>query len=232
MRVSRRSIVWALVSLVLGGSVLVAINLTVDWQVQAERVNSFVQGLGAAAPPLFLALTALGVVACAPTSISVWIGWLAFGRLGGALYSMAGITAGAALAFLIGRYVLRDLGSRILERRLPAFRTLASRRGPLPSMGLRLVFPFAPAIDYAVGATAVSLPDYLLGSFLGLLPRIFALSFFFNLVTRSDWLAATSSVPALLILLLMPLMRVCGVLLLTRLIRQISAERRATAATA
>lgn len=225
LRAPRRSVVWVFVSLVLVGAAIVAINLTVDWQVQAARLNSLVQSLGAAAPPLFIALTAVGVVLCAPTPISVGIGSLAFGRLAGALYSLAGITAGAALAFLIGRYVLRDLGSRILERRVPVLRMLDSRRGPLPVIGLRLVFPFAPALDYAVGATAVSLPDYLLGSFFGLLPRIFALSFFFNLVTRSDWLAITSSVPALLILVLMPLMRVCGIVLLTKLIRQISAER-------
>ncbi len=103
---------------------------------------------------------------------------LAFGYLGGALYSLAGVTAGTACAFLVGRYVFRELGSWVLERRVLVFRVLASRRGPLPALGLRLVFPFTAALDYAVGATAISLPDYLLCSFLGLLPRIFALSFF------------------------------------------------------
>ncbi len=207
-------------SLVLVASAIVTIHLTIDWQVQAVRLDSLVKLLGAAAPPLFVAATAFGVVLCAPTAIIVGIGSLAFGHLGGALYSLAGVTAGTACAFLVGRYVLRNWGNGILERRLPVFRVLASRRGPLPAIGLRLVFPFAPALDYAVGATTISLPDYLLGSFFGLLPRIFALSFFFNLVTRSDWLAVTSSVPAFLILVIMPLMRVCGIVLLTKLIRQ------------
>lgn len=213
-------VVGALVTLALVGTAIVAVRLTGDWQVLGSRINSLVHGLGAAAPPLFMAATAFGVVLGAPVPIIVGIGSVAFGHLGGALYSLAGITAGTACAFLLGRYVLRKLGSWVLEKRVPVFRGLASRRGPLPALGLRLVFPFAPALDYAVGATAISLPDYLLGSLLGLLPRIFALSFFFDLVTRSDWLAVTSSVPALLILLLMPLMRVCGVVLLTKLIRQ------------
>jgi len=214
-----RSIVWTLVALGLVGTVIVTLHLLVDWQVQAARLDSLVQGLGAAAPLLFVSVTAAGVAVCAPIPIIVGIGSVAFGHLGGALYSLAGITAGTALAFLVGRYVVRDLGMRVVERRVPAFRLLATRRGPLPAMGLRLVFPFTPALDYAVGATAVSLPHYLLGSFLGLLPRVLALSFFFTLVTHSDWLAVTHSVPALLVLALMPLMRVCGIVLLVKVFR-------------
>ena len=85
-----------------------------------------------------------------------------------------------------------------------------TRRGLLPAIGLRLVFAFTPALDYAVGATAVSLPNYLLGSVVGLLPRILILSFFFTLATRSDGQAVTSLVPAHLVLGMMPLMRVAG----------------------
>jgi len=216
----RRSIVLIVVSLIVAVAAIVTIRLMVDWEVQAPRVTATVQGLGPAAPLLFMAAMAVGIVVCVPIVITVGIGSLAFGHLGGALYSLAGLVVGTAGAFLIGRYALRRFGTWILDRRVPVFRVLASRRGPLAALGLRLVFPFAPAVDYAVGATAMSLRDYLLGSLVALLPRIFALSFFFDLVTRSDWLAITSSVPALLVLLLMSLLRGLGLVVLTRLVRQ------------
>ena len=224
-RVARRSGVRSLVLMVLMAGAIVTTRVAVDWETQAVRVRAIVQEQGAAAPPVFIALTALGILLFVPAQVSIAIGSLAFGQLGGALYSLGGITAGAGLAFLLGRYVLRGFGRRLQASRVSIIRSLASQRGPLPAIGLRLAFPFAPGLDYALGATGVSLRHHLLGTSVSLSPRTFALSFFFDILTRSDWMMAAVSVPVLLLLLLMPALRVGGILLLTNLVARRAGAR-------
>ncbi|MBI4270903.1 MAG: TVP38/TMEM64 family protein [Candidatus Rokubacteria bacterium] len=214
-----------LVIVLLVVAAVVAAHVALDLDAQAARLRSFVQNQGAVAPPVFIALTAVGIMLLVPAPIAIGMGSVAFGQLGGALYSIGGITAGAGLAFLLGRYVLRDLGTRLQGSRLPILRALASQRGPLPVIALRFAFPFAPGLDYAVGATGISLPHFLEGTLVGLIPRTFALSFFFDILTKSDWLASVASVPALLCVLLMPLIRVAGIVLLVRLLARYNARR-------
>lgn len=221
----RRSVVRSLALVALVVAAIVAAHTAVDMATQTARFRAVVRDLGVAAPPAFIALTALGVLVCIPALVSIVTGSLAFGRFGGALYSLGGITLGACLAFLLGRYVLHGLGTRLQESRVPMLRALASHRGPLPVIGIRFALPFAPGLDYAIGAAGVSLGHYLLGTSLGLVPRTFALAFFFDILTRSDWMAAAVSDPSLLFLLLLPLIRVGGVLILVRLVAQPAGAR-------
>ena len=192
----------------------------VDLDAQTDRARSVVQAMGVVAPIAFVTLTALAIPLCLPVLVFIVTGSMAFGRLGGALYSLGGIVIGACVAFLLGRYVLHGLGARLQESRVPVVRALASQRGLLPVIGIRFAMPFSPGLDYAIGAAGISLGDYLLGTVLGVIPRAFALSFFFGVLLRSDWMTAAISDPSLLFLLLLPLMRVSGFMILVKLIRQ------------
>ena len=84
-----------------------------------------------------------------------------------------GSTVGATLAFLAGRTIARDWIARAVTDR-PAFRVLDAAIG---GQGFKIVllarlspvFPFN-LLNYGLGLTGVSLRDYVLGSWIGMLP--------------------------------------------------------------
>ena len=108
-----------------------------------------------------------------PASVlTVGAGFL-YGPLWGlALVSPTSVAA-ATLAFLLGRYALRDQAEAMVTR-FPTFQALDAafaRRGLLLVILLRLapVFPFN-VLNYGLGLTRVPLSHYVLGSFIGMLP--------------------------------------------------------------
>jgi uncharacterized membrane protein YdjX (TVP38/TMEM64 family) len=104
--------------------------------------------------------------------ITLGAGFL-FGLPAGTAIVSAGSVLGATAAFLIGRFFARDW---IAERvaRLPRFRALdqaTSKDGFLIVLLTRLspLFPFN-LLNYAFGLTAVRLRDFVLASWIGMLP--------------------------------------------------------------
>lgn len=134
----------------------------------------------AAAGPLgqagFVGLYVLATVAFLPGSVLTLGAGAAFGLWKGfALVSIAS-TAGASAAFLVGRYLLRDWVSRKLER-VPAFAAVA---GAVGQEGWKVVLltrlsPVLPfnLLNYAYGLTTVGFGEYVLASWLGMIPGTF-----------------------------------------------------------
>lgn len=137
-----------------------------------------VRQLGAWGPIVIAVAYVPACVFFFPGSLLTLFGGFAFGNtFGGLLFVTVcvsvGSTSGAALAFLAGRTIAR----RWIERRLAGnarFRAIdvaVGRNGFKIVLLARLspVFPFN-VLNYAFGLTGVSFRDYLLASWVGMLP--------------------------------------------------------------
>jgi uncharacterized membrane protein YdjX (TVP38/TMEM64 family) len=140
---------------------------------QLPAFATWVDGLGAWGPIAFIAGYALAVVAFAPGSILTLAGGAIFGVGRGTLYVFVAATLGAALAFLIARYLARPW----VERRLTAYPTFAAVDRAIAAQGRRIVFllRLSPAfpfnlLNYALGLTRVRFGDAVGASAAGMLP--------------------------------------------------------------
>jgi uncharacterized membrane protein YdjX (TVP38/TMEM64 family) len=132
-----------------------------------------IRSMGALAPILFIILYIAGAILFVPGSVLTIGGGVLFGLLWGSVYVSIGATIGATAAFLIGRYLARDWVRRQLEgnRKFAAIDEAVGREGWKIVLLTRLspVFPFN-LLNYAFGLTAVKLRDYLLATWIGILP--------------------------------------------------------------
>lgn len=122
-------------------------------------------------PLLYAVLTVL----LFPGGILTAAAGVLFGAVLGAALSVAGATAGATAAFLIGRRLGRRDVERIARGRVGALDKWLERRGFLAVLYLRLI-PVVPfnALNYASGATAVGVREYVLATAIGIVPGAFA----------------------------------------------------------
>lgn len=132
-----------------------------------------IRGLGALAPALFIILYIVGAVLFVPGSILTIGAGVLFGLLWGSIYVSIGATIGAIAAFLIGRYLARDWVRGQLEgnRKFSAIDQAVGREGWKIVLLTRLspVFPFN-LLNYAFGLTAVTVRDYSLATWIGIMP--------------------------------------------------------------
>ena len=103
-----------------------------------------------------------------------------FNVLYGTIYVSIGATLGAAAAFLVGRYLLRNWIVRKLGNNLKfqALDEAVAREGWKIVMLVRLcpIFPF-PVTNYGFGVTRISLKEYIFASWLGMLPAMVMLTY-------------------------------------------------------
>lgn len=132
-----------------------------------------IRGLGALAPLLFVILYIVGAILFVPGSVLTIGAGVLFGLLWGSIYVSIGATIGAAAAFLIGRYLARGWVRRQLEgnRKFAAIDAAVGREGWKIVLLTRLspVFPFN-LLNYAFGLTAVTLRDYAIATWVGIMP--------------------------------------------------------------
>lgn len=119
----------------------------------------------------FAATTVLLVPATFPTLV----GGFVFGFPLGVVPASAGSLLGACGAFLVARFLARDWVKRRIER-LPRFDALdnAVRADGFKVVFLSRLSPFFPffLLNYAFGVTGVQFRDYVLATWIGLLPAL------------------------------------------------------------
>lgn len=185
-----RSMRWLMLALY----VVVFACLTLAWHDPAWRQylepHALAQmGRDLVAMPMGSLLVLLGyvvaVVLAVPVGILVLVGALVFGPWPGMLYTLCGMVSGAVVTYGIGHFtagVLVDsLGeNRGVERLSKAFK----QRGLMTVILVRVV-PVAPfvVVNMVAGAFKVPMRDYVLGSFLGLLPATIIASLFADRLT-------------------------------------------------
>jgi len=162
---------------------LFALSYFVDLRNGLTLLVEYLRGFGATG---LVALSAFYVVACVlmlPGSLlTLGAGWLAaaiwpenpaLALAGGTAAVSVGSVAGATTAFLLGRTLMRDwVAERIAgNARFSRLDTAIGVHGFKMTLLVRLspAFPFN-LLNYALGLTRVSLRDYVLASWIGMLP--------------------------------------------------------------
>ncbi len=168
-------------SRVLLGLVLVAglgLALTYRDQLDSEALTDWVASAGAAGPLVFMGVYAVATVLFLPGSVLTLLGGALFGPVWGTLYNLLGATLGAALAFLIARYLAGDwvqgrtagLLKRLVQGvEAEGWRFVAFTR-------LVPIFPFN-LLNYALGLTRIPFASYLLATLVFMLPGALAYTY-------------------------------------------------------
>ncbi len=171
-------------------------------------IDGLVRAAGPLGPVLFVAIYGLGSLFLPATPLTA-AGSMVFGKGAGAVYNQLGATLGATLAFVLGRYFLRDLARGFLVGKLAELDRKARRHGFTIVFYMRiLLVPFI-VLNYGAGATGIRFRDYFWGTFLGILPSVIITSVFFGSLRDiiaawrgpGDFLPAAVLVPAGLLLL-------------------------------
>src|SRR5437762_2194108 len=135
--------------------------------------NDWVGQMGAIGIFIFIGVYAVATVLLAPGAILTIGAGFAFGLWKGFLAVSAGSTLGAALAFLVARFIARDRVEAIAKGN-EKFRNIDNAIG---QQGAKLVFllRLSPVIpfnlsNYLYGLTGVKFWPYVLASWLGMMP--------------------------------------------------------------
>ena len=159
----------------------------------AERI----EGFGMWGPVVFLSAYAVATVAFVPGSLLTLAAGAVFGIWRGTVIVFFGATIGAALAFLVARYLARSAIEKRMEGhpRFSAIDRAIGHEGRKIVFLLRLspVFPFN-MLNYALGLTRVRFVDYLIAS-LGMIPGTLAYVYSGRLVGDVAALASGAEVP-------------------------------------
>ena len=152
---------------------LVYLGLSYDLQDALRQALTWIRDLGAIGPLVFAGIYVIAAVALVPGSVLTLGAGVVFGIVKGTLVVIVSATLGATAAFLVGRYLARDwVASRIKgnEKFQAIDRGVAEEGWKIVGLTrLSPVFPFN-LLNYAFGITRVSLKDYVLASFFGMLP--------------------------------------------------------------
>ncbi len=147
-------------------------------RLDAAALTAWVSGAGVAGPLLFIGAYAVATVLFLPGSVLTLAGGALFGPLWGTLYNLTGAALGAALAFLIARYLVADwvqarakgLLARLIQGiEAEGWRFVAFTR-------LVPLFPFN-LLNYALGLTRIPLLPYLLATLVFMLPGALAYTY-------------------------------------------------------
>jgi uncharacterized membrane protein YdjX (TVP38/TMEM64 family) len=164
-----------------------------DWTVE---LLAWIHGLGPAAPVIMVAIYILACVLLIPGSLITLGSGFLFGLAKGFVVVSIGSVAGATLAFWVGRTVARDWISRkvLKNRKFQAVDEAVGQRGFYIVLLTRLspVFPFT-LLNYFYGITAVKLRDYVIGSWIGMIPGTLMYVYFGSIVKNLTELAAGTS---------------------------------------
>src|SRR4029453_386983 len=138
--------------------------------------KNWVGQMGAAGIFIFIGVYAVATVLLAPGAILTIGAGFAFGLWKGFVAVSAGATLGAALAFLVARFLARDKIEAIAQRN-DKFRKIDNAIG---RQGAKLIFllRLSPVIpfnlsNYFYGLTGVKFWPYVLASWIGMMPGTF-----------------------------------------------------------
>lgn len=139
-------------------------------------LESWIRAQGVLAPLIFGFIYVAATVFALPGSVLTIGGGLLFGAWWGTLINWLSASLGAAISFLLARYMGREAITKILKSKgtLQGLDDKIGNNGFYSVLILRLVplFPFN-GLNFGLGLTKVSFRDYALATLLGMLPGTF-----------------------------------------------------------
>jgi len=165
---------------------LVLVGLAVLWHREdmtslsnASRLLSRLQQSGQDLSPFFAILyLTLASVLAVPLGAIIVISAVIFGPALGAAYTLLGATVGAAVSYLIGRYLGHEGLCRFGGERVNSISRRLAEKGILAIFIIRLL-PIAPfaIVNMIAGMSHVHIRDFIAGTVLGMIPGTLLISF-------------------------------------------------------
>jgi uncharacterized membrane protein YdjX (TVP38/TMEM64 family) len=156
-------------------------------------VVEWIRGQGRAGWLFFAVAYVVAAVVLLPGSVLTIGGGFAYGPLWGLVLVSPVSVLAATTTFLLARTVARDWVARRLGRdpRVAAIDAAVGHSGLKIVLLLRLspLFPFS-ILNYTLGLTRVRLRDFVLGSWIGMLPGTVLYVYLGSLITRASELAS------------------------------------------
>lgn len=162
-----------LIAGVLAAVLLVVLAKVFNVQLLIRRALDGIALLGPLGPVVFIAVYILACVLFIPGSILTLGAGVLFGVIRGSIFVSLASTTGATAAFLVGRYLARAWVAGKIEgnAKFKAIDEAVAREG-WKIVGLTRLSPIFPfnLLNYAFGLTRVRLRDYLVASWIGMMP--------------------------------------------------------------
>ena len=142
-----------------------------EGEINAQAVEVWVASLGVLAPIGFVLLYGIATVAMVPGSIFDFTGGALFGPYLGTLLDLIGGTLGAALAFLVARYLARDWVEQRAGPRTQGIMRSVDADGWKFVAFVRLVpiFPYN-VMNYLLGMTRIPFHHYIIATVVFMAP--------------------------------------------------------------
>jgi len=165
--------IWKWVLALLAVASLLVILYFLDVQKLFEVTLVWISDLGPWGPVFFIVFYILATVLFLPGLIPTMAAGVLFGVIQGTLLVSISSISGATLAFLTGRYLAREWVAVKIRgnQKFEAIDVAVAKEG-WKIVGLTRLSPVFPfnLLNYAFGLTQVSLRDYFLASWIGMLP--------------------------------------------------------------
>ncbi len=161
--------------LVLGLALGIALAIIYRDRFDVVDLETWVTDAGVLAPLVFMLIYALAAVLFLPGSVITLAGGALFGPVFGTFYNLTGATLGAALAFLISRYLASEWIASKAGGRARQLISGVEAEGWRFVAFVRLVplFPFN-LLNYALGLTRIKFLHYLIATYVFMLPAALA----------------------------------------------------------
>jgi len=163
------------IAVVVAGLIIAAKMLGIADQINAalQGALQWIESLGPWGPIAFISIYIVASALLISGAVLTLGAGLVFGVAWGSIWVSIGSTLAATVSFLIGRYLARGWVSKQIESQ-PKFKAIdkavASEGWKIVGLTrLSPVFPFV-FLNYAFGVTQVSLRDYVLASWIGMMP--------------------------------------------------------------
>jgi uncharacterized membrane protein YdjX (TVP38/TMEM64 family) len=152
-----------------------AVAWSFSWGFSPEALQARVGSLGVWAPVGFVLLYGIATVAMIPGGIFDVVGGALFGPYLGSVLDLAGGSLGAALSFLVGRYLARDWVEGRAGPRVQSVMRSVDAEGWQFVAFVRLVpiFPYN-VVNYLLGVTRIPFLHYILATVVFMAPSTVA----------------------------------------------------------
>ncbi len=171
-----KRLIRVIIALTLVLAISVAIYYRNDFSV--DLIEQWVHQAGWWAPVIFILVYIIATVLFLPGAVFTFAGGIIFGPVLGVLYNMTGATIGAALSFLVARYLASDIVSKRSAGKLKQLINGVETEGWRFVAFVRLVplFPFN-LLNYALGLTRIRFIEYVLATFVFIIPGCIAYTY-------------------------------------------------------
>jgi uncharacterized membrane protein YdjX (TVP38/TMEM64 family) len=173
------SLIRPLLFLLLIAAVIAVQYVHPEQYLDQERLRQFGASHRVLLPLMYLAVWTVGPLFLPGLPITL-AGGVLFGPVWGVVYVAIGSTMGAALVFLVARYLARDwVAGKLAGTRLVSLDEKVARQGWKIVAITRLVPVFSfSLLNYAFGLTRISFWPYLAATFVCMLPSTIAFVYF------------------------------------------------------